>query len=389
MLKISERSVQTCLSFVVATDGDPQQLMSCLQSIVDVGGGQYPLEIVVVDNASSDETALVLAEIADDVKVVRFDLRQSWDAALTSGVEATFNEYVMMLSSDVVLEAGCIEQLVNAMNDDANCGAISPTVAFGPHTTVSQPPASGTGVALLLRISTMANGGITEAKHVAAARVHLQQTNVNAPQTTMTEVAPAVTTAAALSPEISAPAANASTPALSSEVRVAIGATELATEGWAMPDAAYGGDLAARLQRPLPYETGSVDLVFTEHLLERLSLEQGIYLLSEIHRVLKRGGVARIAVPDLFATVLAYLKNWEAPEWVAHQPEIDSAAAMVNARLHNASSQYFYDENDLALRLRSVGFTTVYTAPWGQSAYESLCGRETRSDCRLILEAIR
>lgn len=379
MLKISEKTVQTCLSFVVGTDGDPQLLMGCLQSVVDVCGGQYPFEIVVVDNASSDETALVLAEIADEVKVVRFDVRRSWDGALTDGVGATVNGYVMMLSSDVVLESGCVERLVKAMNDDPSCGAISPTVVFGAHKTVSQPPSSGTGVALLLRISTLASGGITEAKHVSSAQVHLQPTNATAPRALSqpaTNPAPATPARAAVS---------------STEVRLVLSSTASTGDGWVSVDAdgSYFAGLASGSQRPLPYETASADFIFSEQLLERLPLEQGIFLLSEFRRVLKPGGVVRIAVPDLFATVVTYLKSWQSADWVADRPEIDSAAGMMNARLRDTQVQYFYDQEDLALRLRGIGFTEFHAALWGQSAYGALRGCETASDSQLIIEAVR
>lgn len=49
---------------------------------------------------------------------------------------------------------------------------------------------------------------------------------------------------------------------------------------WALPDAAF-------------------DLVLCEHMIEHIDQAAGVHLLAESHRVLKPGGVIRVATPDL------------------------------------------------------------------------------------------
>ena len=54
-------------------------------------------------------------------------------------------------------------------------------------------------------------------------------------------------------------------------------------------------DVTARL----PFGDDQIDAVIAEELIEHLALQQGERLLGEIHRILKPGGVLRIATPDL------------------------------------------------------------------------------------------
>jgi SAM-dependent methyltransferase len=63
------------------------------------------------------------------------------------------------------------------------------------------------------------------------------------------------------------------------------------------------------ITRPLPFDSDSFSAVYSSHVLEHLYLEDARSLLKECHRVLRRGGVIRIVVPDLQAMVSVYIRN--------------------------------------------------------------------------------
>lgn len=48
-----------------------------------------------------------------------------------------------------------------------------------------------------------------------------------------------------------------------------------------------------------PIESDSFDFVYSEHLFEHLKVEQQINMLSESYRILKKGGILRIATPNI------------------------------------------------------------------------------------------
>lgn len=60
------------------------------------------------------------------------------------------------------------------------------------------------------------------------------------------------------------------------------------------------------LTLPFPWKDATVDIVYSSHTLEHLSKEEGNVFLRECHRVLKKGGIIRIVVPDLAPIVKAY-----------------------------------------------------------------------------------
>lgn len=66
---------------------------------------------------------------------------------------------------------------------------------------------------------------------------------------------------------------------------------------------------AHNLLKGIPIKDDSVDVVYHSHVLEHFSKEEGFNFIQECYRVLSRGGVIRIAVPDLEIIVKEYLKN--------------------------------------------------------------------------------
>lgn len=63
------------------------------------------------------------------------------------------------------------------------------------------------------------------------------------------------------------------------------------------------------LTRTFPWSDSSVDVVYSSHTLEHLSREQGRFFLTECRRVLRKGGILRIVVPDLRHNVREYLEG--------------------------------------------------------------------------------
>src|SRR5580658_5791909 len=48
-----------------------------------------------------------------------------------------------------------------------------------------------------------------------------------------------------------------------------------------------------------PFGDGTFQYVYTEHMIEHVPYPQGLYMLQECHRVMRRGGVIRVITPDL------------------------------------------------------------------------------------------
>ena len=60
---------------------------------------------------------------------------------------------------------------------------------------------------------------------------------------------------------------------------------------------------------PLPFESDSVDFVYSSHMIEHLRPQAGLEFLSECLRVLKPGGWIRLVTPDFENLLIEYLDN--------------------------------------------------------------------------------
>jgi predicted SAM-dependent methyltransferase len=59
----------------------------------------------------------------------------------------------------------------------------------------------------------------------------------------------------------------------------------------------------------LPFEDETVDLIYLSHVFEYFDREEVIDVLKEWQRVLKKGGILRLAVPDFEACAKLYVNN--------------------------------------------------------------------------------
>ncbi len=73
------------------------------------------------------------------------------------------------------------------------------------------------------------------------------------------------------------------------------------------------------LREGIPYPDQYFDVVYHSHILEHFPKLMGVHLLTECHRVLKRDGIIRIAVPDLEKIATLYLQALELALQGEHQ----------------------------------------------------------------------
>jgi predicted SAM-dependent methyltransferase len=116
--------------------------------------------------------------------------------------------------------------------------------------------------------------------------------------------------------------------------------------------------------RPLPFEDGSLEWVYAEHLIEHVTLADAIGWLREVRRVLAPGGVLRVTTPDLRWYVESYRSGdrsfanhrlrMAAARLGPRMPERD--AFMFNQVFFLWGHRWIYDLNELRYALLSAGF---------------------------------
>jgi predicted SAM-dependent methyltransferase len=181
-------------------------------------------------------------------------------------------------------------------------------------------------------------------------------------------------------------------------LKLHLGCGDVHLHGWVNIDLAsrarelrQAPDLDADVRKALPFAAGAARLIYHEHLMEHLAVDEGRRCLEDWFRVLEPGGVVRIATPDLEYLVERYQHGWRDQAWLG-QPEyafIQTRAEMMNVAFRWWGHQYLYDGEELERRLREAGFGGIRRCALGQSAVPELAGLETRADSRLIIEGVR
>ena len=158
-------------------------------------------------------------------------------------------------------------------------------------------------------------------------------------------------------------------------------------DGWLNVDIEPCSPQVLRLDatQAFPFADASFDYIFSEHMIEHLSYPQGQQMLAECRRVLKPGGVLRIATPDLAFLVALYgaeksaLQNayleWAHMQFIAWAPEA-SDTFVVNNFVRDWGHQFIYDPKTLHRALRDAGFTTPAACEINASSHDALCGLE-------------
>lgn len=171
-----------------------------------------------------------------------------------------------------------------------------------------------------------------------------------------------------------------------------IGCGDAYLNGWINIDLdSPKADLKHDARNPLPYENDSVDLIYNEHFIEHLSVSDGLKFLKECYRILRPGGVLRIATPDLDYIVFRYFFFWRKQGWIKKYGYdwVKTRAELMNINFREWGHQYLYNKEELKRRLREAGFDKIKKAKWGKSEHPDSKNLETRKESRLILEAVK
>jgi predicted SAM-dependent methyltransferase len=130
-----------------------------------------------------------------------------------------------------------------------------------------------------------------------------------------------------------------------------------------------GVHLLVDLQRPLPFPDASFDGVFSEHVLEHFTEDDGLRISREVARILRPGGVFRVVVPDGEFVMRSYFDDPDGLVRYRGAGEPDATAMeMVNSFFRQRyEHQFMYDWPTMKRLLERAGFANVVRCAFRQS----------------------
>jgi GT2 family glycosyltransferase len=123
-------SSQFVVSVIIVSWNARKYLMQCLASLSDQAC-RYPMEIIVVDNDSSDGSADAVINHYPNTRLIRNTENVGFAQANNIGVSASTGRYLCFVNSDVKVLPDCISRLVDYCEEHHDVGMVGPRILGG------------------------------------------------------------------------------------------------------------------------------------------------------------------------------------------------------------------------------------------------------------------
>ena len=124
------------VSIILVNWNTRELLYDCIKSVYR-NMNDLKFEIIVVDNASSDDSVEMLVSEFSDVKVIANSVNCGFAAANNQGMSASKGRYILLLNSDTIILDNCIDRVV-AFADSHKDAAVVGCRVLNPDMTLQQ-----------------------------------------------------------------------------------------------------------------------------------------------------------------------------------------------------------------------------------------------------------
>lgn len=121
------------LSVILVSFNDWIHLEKCLQSLLAVAP-EKNLEVVVVDNNSSDGSPGLVKDRFPEVKLIRNEKNLGFAKACNLGIQASAGEFILFLNNDTIVNVQVLSVLLEKIRENPLIGAVGPALLSGQKT---------------------------------------------------------------------------------------------------------------------------------------------------------------------------------------------------------------------------------------------------------------
>ena len=163
--------------------------------------------------------------------------------------------------------------------------------------------------------------------------------------------------------------------------------------GWINSDVKElpGIDITCDIREGLPLEDDSLDYAVSIHALPEVPYGDLGGVLAELRRVLKPGGVLRLALPDLERGIRAFLENDRDYFLIPDEHAVTIGGKLVTQLVWYGWSRSLFTEDFTGELLRKAGFSDVQACSYRvtRSRFPEIVGLDSRERESLFVEAIK
>ncbi|MBT2518464.1 glycosyltransferase family 2 protein [Streptomyces sp. ISL-90] len=115
------------VAIVIVTYNSADVILDCLRSLGDFDSRE--LEIIVVDNNSTDDTVTAIRALHSEVRIIANESNAGFAEAVNTGVAQARGSSILLLNPDATISRTTVMQLREAIVNDPTIGLIAPFVS--------------------------------------------------------------------------------------------------------------------------------------------------------------------------------------------------------------------------------------------------------------------
>ena len=120
---------EVTLSVIVVGYNGRDLLPRCLDSVL-ADAGDLAIEVIVVDNASRDDTMKTVSARFPTVRLIANETNVGYGGGLNAGIAEARGRYLLVLNQDIAVKPGALRALVDFAETHPSAGAIGPRLEY-------------------------------------------------------------------------------------------------------------------------------------------------------------------------------------------------------------------------------------------------------------------
>ena len=130
MKEKTENSNEPLISIVIQTFNRKNILTLLLESIFNSNYNKEKIQVIVVDDASTDGTSDEIKNKFSSVQVIRNQKELLASHSRNIGAKSTKGEFIFFIDDDNVIDKNCIKELVKILQSDDKIGNVGPLMYY-------------------------------------------------------------------------------------------------------------------------------------------------------------------------------------------------------------------------------------------------------------------
>jgi len=118
------------VSIIIPTYNRKRELLRLVKSVKQSGYPKEKMEIIVVDDSSTDGTQDAIKREFPDIRVIRTTERKLTSGARNVGIKCSKGDYLFFIDHDNVIDKKTITELVNFAERNKNVGLVGPIMYY-------------------------------------------------------------------------------------------------------------------------------------------------------------------------------------------------------------------------------------------------------------------